>query len=116
MVTLNGEHAVLFCVCMDCTIKQNQPVPRKELHLEVGPCDCSKCVALQKQQEALWEERLHKHIEAVRMVQALNENTICSVEQLGAIAYQFEGNSIIQLLVNNARYFRALAVNNQPRI
>lgn len=115
MVTLNGEHAVLFCPCWDCTLLQNQPVPRKELHVEVGPCFCSKCVALHKQQELAWEERLQKHIEAVRALQALTDNTICSVTQLDAIASHFEGNSIIQLLVNNARYFRALAISNQSR-
>jgi len=115
MVILNGEHAVLFCPCWDCTLLQNQPVPRKEIHVEVGPCPCSKCVELQKQQEAAWEVRLQKHIEAVRMVQSLNENTICSVEQLSAIASHFEGNALIQLLVNNTRYFRALAINSQPK-
>lgn len=116
MVTLNEKHAVLFCSCWDCTLLQNQPVPRKEIHVEIGPCICAKCIALQKQQELAWEERLQNHIEAVRALQALTDNTMCSTAQLDAIASHFEGNSIVQLLVNNVRYFRALAISNQPRI
>lgn len=91
-------------------MKQELPVPRKEIHRDIGPCPCLECRELQKQQEVAWDERLRKHIEAVRLVRSLNENTVCSIEHLDAIASQFQGNSLIQLLVNNVRYFRALTI------
>lgn len=104
---------MLYCICLECTMLQDKPVPRKEIHVELGPCSCSNCSALRKEQELAWEARLQKYIEAVKIVQALNENTICSTEQLNAIDHQYEGNAVMQLLTNNIRYFRALTITKQ---
>jgi hypothetical protein len=105
------EHTPKYCACFECVIEA--PIAKQEpMHREVGPCPCSACIELQRKQEAAWDERMRRHIETKRLIASIHENSILSKEQLNALEEQYHGNSLIQLLVNNARYLRSIA---QPR-
>lgn len=104
---MNELHAVLFCPCWDCTILQETPVPHKQLHLEVGPCFCSDCLQLRKQQEDLWHKQLQKHIEGVERLQSMTENTVLGSEHIEALTEHYKGNKLINLLLNNITFFRS---------
>jgi hypothetical protein len=108
-------HPHKYCACFECTLLQEQPIVVKEPHVSVGLCSCSSCRELQRKQEEAWDKRLHQYIENRRLILSLNEDTIISKQQLDAIEEHFHGNSLIQLLVNNARYFRSMAIKQQTQ-